>query len=175
MRKLLATLMLSLVLTSGAAQAAGSKLYFGAGVGDSTLELPGGSDMSLGTLSGKVGFRFGRFFSVEGDVGVMSDDTNSVLSEAVVNYQALLGRVGYTFDRTNVYAFYGQSRVEINRSLAFGVDGLENDTEIVNVFGAGISLFGNATTAVNFEFRYFDGGSLTTAHLGFRHVFGGHR
>ena len=175
MKKLLGAAVLGLGLASGAAQADALKLYTGFGVADSSLERAGGSDLSLGTLSVKLGFRIGGFLSVEADVGVMSDDSSSIASESVVNYQAILGRLGWTFDRTHVYGLAGQARVETDLNLAMGGTGLGSRVETVNVFGAGISMFGNEKTAINIEVRQFDEGGLTSAHIGIRHFFGGFR
>ncbi len=175
MKKLLGAAVLGLGLASGTAQADALKMYAGLGVADSTLERSGGSDLSLGTLSAKLGFSIGGILSIEADVGVMSDDSSSIASESVINYQAILGRLGWTFDRTHVYGLAGQARVETDLDLAFGGEGLGSRSETVNVFGAGVSLFGNETTAVNVELRYFDEGDLTSAHIGVRHFFGGFR
>ncbi len=175
MRKLLVPLMMGIGLASSAAQAAAPKLYVGAGFADSTLERPGGSDMSLGTISAKLGVRIGRFLSVEADLGLMSDDSSSIASESVVSYQAVFGRLGYAFDRTYVYAMAGQSRVEVDNDLVFNGNGLGSNTETVNVYGAGISLFGNETTAINLEARYFEEGTLESVHIGIRHFFDGFR
>lgn len=180
MRKLLGTMLLGLGLASGSAQADAPKLdapklYVGLGVGDSTLERNGGSDLSLGTVSAKVGLSFGGFFSVEADLGVMSNDSSSIASESVINYQAVMARLGFTLDRTFVYGLAGQSRVETDLGPALRADGRGSSAEMVNVFGAGFSLYGNETTAINFEFRYFDEGELTTAHIGVQHFFAGFR
>jgi hypothetical protein len=175
MRKLLGAAVLGLGLASGSAQADALKLYTGIGVGDSSLERSGGSDLNLGTLSAKLGLSIGGILSLEADVGVMSDDSSSIASESVVNYQAFLGRLGWTFDRTHVYGLAGQARVETDLDLAMGGEGLGSRTETVNVFGAGVSLFGNEKTAINLEFRDFDDGGLTTVHIGIRHFFGGFR
>jgi len=159
---------------AGTARAAGPALYLGAGFADSTLEL-GDQEESLGTVSAKLGVRLGPFLALEADLGVMSDDSDSIVSESVVSYQALMARLGVTIDRTMVYALAGQARVEVDRDTLFGTGGGGTSSETVNVFGAGVNLFGNETTALNLELRRFDDGELTSVHIGLQHVFGGFR
>jgi len=162
---------------AGTARAAGPALpmlYLGAGFADSTLEL-GDQEESLGTVSAKLGVRLGRFLALEADLGVMSDDSDSIVSESVVSYQALMARLGVAIDRTMVYALAGQARMEVDRDTLFGTGGGGTSSETVNVFGAGVNLFGNETTALNLEFRRFDDGDLTSVHIGLQHVFGGFR
>ena len=172
MNTLLGTLALGLGLMAGTAQAAGPTLYLGAGFADSNLEF-GSDDTSLGTISTKIGVQLGRFLAVEADLGVMSDDSGSIVSESVVSYQALMARIGFTVDRAMFYGLAGQARTETDRDTLFGTGGSTNETS--NIFGAGVNLFGNETTAINLEVRYFGDGDLTSAHIGLQHFFGGFR
>jgi len=171
---LIAGLIAGLALTAGVAEADGPTVYIGSGFADSTLEL-GADDASLGTISAKLGFQLGRFFALEADLGAMSDDSGSILSESVASYQAIMARFGITVDRTMVYVLAGQARQEIDRDTLFGDGSGGTSNETVNVLGAGVNLFGNERTGINFELRYFGDGDLTSAHIGLQHYFGGFR
>gem|GEM_PF-601375 len=164
----------ALILPAEVAEADGASLYLGAGFADSTLEL-GEDEVSLGTVSAKLGFQLGRFFAIEADLGAMSDDSSSILSESVASYQALMARLGVTVDRTMVYVLAGQARKEIDRNTLFGPGSGGTSNETVNVLGAGINLFGNETTGINFEVRYYGDGDLSSAHIGVQHFLGGFR
>jgi len=167
MRKLLGSLALCLGLFAGNAQAEVAKLYYGIGFSDGSVEVPGNSDRSLGTINATIGLQLLDFIGIELEVGAASDQVNSMLSEPLVQYQAAMLRLGYRWDRTGVYLLGGQARLDVDESL--------NPTDSGNAIGGGINLFGNETTALNFHVLRFDEGAFTTATIGFQYYFGGFR
>jgi len=167
MRKLLGSLALCLGLFAGNAQAEVAKLYYGIGFSDGSVEVPGNSDRSLGTINATIGLQLLDFIGIELEVGAASDQVNSMLSEPLVQYQAAMPRLGYRWDRTGVYLLGGQARLDVDESL--------NPTDSGNAIGGGINLFGNETTALNFHVLRFDEGAFTTATIGFQYYFGGFR
>jgi hypothetical protein len=114
-----------------------------------------------------LGFQLLDFVGLELEVGAASDQTGSILSEPLVQYQAAMVRLGYRWDRAGVYVLGGQARLDVDRSL--------NTTDAGTAVGAGINLFGNKTTALNLHFLSIDGGTFTTASIGFQYYFGGFR
>ena len=167
MKKLLGGLVLSLSMMAGSAQAqAPAKMYYGLGFADSSVEQLAGDDETMGTIQATLGFQLLDFVGVELEAGSASDQASSVLSDPVFTYQAAMLRLGYRWDRAGVYLLGGQAR--------FDSDGGLSDSE--NVFGLGLNLFGNETTALNFHFlRFGDDGEVTTASIGFQYYFGGFR
>lgn len=167
MRKHLGSLALCLGLFAGNAQAEVAKLYYGIGFSDGSVEVPGNSDRSLGTVNATIGLQLLDFIGIELEVGAASDQVNSVLSEPLVQYQSAMLRLGYRWDRTGVYLLGGQARLDVDSSL--------NPTDSGNAIGGGINLFGNETTALNLHVLRFDEGAFTTATIGFQYYFGGFR
>lgn len=158
---------LGLLTTSVQADTGAAKLYVGAGFTDGSVEVSNNSDRSLGTVSGSVGLQFLDFLGVELSVGAGSDDTDSILGDPLVTYQAVMLRVGYRWDRTAVYLLAGQARLDVDSDL--------NNSDAGNAFGFGINLFGNETTALNFNYLDIDDGAFSTATIGFQYFFGGFR
>ncbi len=158
---------LGFLATSAHANTPVAKLYVGAGFTDGSVEVSNNDDRSLGTLSGVVGLQFSDFLGVELSAGAGSDQSDSILSDPLVNYQAVMLRVGYRWDRTAVYLLAGQARLDVDSDL--------NITDAGNAFGFGINLFGNETTALNFNFLDIDDGAFSTATIGFTYFFGGFR
>jgi len=169
MKKLLGILALSLGLFAGQAQADIAKMYFGAGFTDGKMELTNAAanNKSLGTVNATIGFQLMDFIGLELELGSASDQANSILSEPLVQYQAALVRLGYRFDRAGFYLIGGQARLDIDKSL--------NSTDAGTAIGGGVNLFGNETTALNLHFLSIDGGTFTTASVGFQYYFGGFR
>jgi len=167
MRRLLSCLVLSLGLLAGTAHADVAKLYFGAGFSDGSVDITNGSDKSLGTLSATVGLQLLDFVGVEVEVGSASDQSGSILSDPLVTYQAVMLRLSYRLDRAGVYLLGGQARLDIDDQF--------NNSDAGNVFGFGINLFGNETTALNFHVLDVDDGAFSTATIGFQYYFGGFR
>ena len=158
---------LAAALGAGAAHAGAPVPYYGLGFSDGNLDVPGDGQRSLGTASATVGVRLLPFLGVEVEAGVASDDTDSILSEPLVNYQALMARVGWRWDRLGVYALAGQARLDVDQDL--------NPVEAGNVVGAGLNFFGNETTSLNLHVLRFGDDDFTTATIGFQHYFGGFR
>lgn len=167
MRRLLSCMVLSLGLMAGTAHADAAKLYIGAGFSDGSVDIANGGDKSLGTISASVGLQLLDFISVEFAAGTASDQTDSIVSEPLVSYQAALLRLGYRWDRAGVYVLGGQARLDIDSQF--------NNSDAGNAFGFGINLFGNETTALNFQVLDFDDGAFTIATIGFQYYFGGFR
>jgi len=167
MRKFLGCLTLCLGMVAGAAQADVARLYAGAGFADGSVDVSGGSDRSIGTLHANLGLQLLEYLGVELAIGSGSDQTGSIISEPLVQYQAALLRLGYQWDRVGVYVLGGQARLDIDTSL--------NNSNSGNALGFGINLFGSETTALNFHVLNFDEGAFTTATIGFQYYFGGFR
>ena len=173
MIKLLAAAALAAGLWLGAAPASADALvpapvpYYGFGFSDGNLDVPGDGQRSLGTASATVGVRLLPILGLELEIGVASDDTDSILADPLVNYQALMARIGWRWDRFGAYGLVGQARLDIDEDLS--------PVESGNVFGAGLNFFGNETTALNLHVLRFGDEDFTTATIGFQHYFGGFR
>lgn len=165
MRKLMSCLVISLGLMAGVAQADVAKMYIGGGFSDGSAEVAGEEDMSLGTLSATLGFQLLDFVGIEFEIGAGSDQSDSVLSDSLVTYQAAMLRLGYRWDRTAVYLLGGQAHM----------DNDVNSSSAGNVFGFGVNLFGNEHLAINFHALNIDDGAFTTATIGVQYYFGGFR
>lgn len=170
MRKLLGSLVLSLGLGMGTANAAEvAKVYFGAGFSDGRVEVTDGSDRSFGTANVTVGAQLLDFIGVELEAGAASDQVGSMISQPQVQYAAAMVRLGYRWDRAGIYVLGGQANLDVVGSLGNEDDGL------VNAMGLGVNLFGNKTTALNFHVLRLGDGKFTTATVGFQYYFGGFR
>lgn len=169
MRRLLGSLVLSLGLIAGAAHAETgvAKLYLGGGFSDGSVDISNGTDKALGTVSVNVGLQLLDFIGIELALGSASDQTGSILSEPLVTYQAALLRLGYRWDRAGFYVLGGQARLDI--------DEMFNNSDAGNVYGFGINLFGNETTALNLNYMDFDDGAFSTTTIGLQYYFGGFR
>lgn len=167
MRKFFGCLAVCLGMMAGTAQADVARLYFGAGFSDGSADITGGADKSLGTLHANVGLQLLEYLGVELAVGAGSDQSDSIISEPLAQYQAAMLRLGYQWDRAGVYVLAGQARLDIDSSL--------NNSNSGNALGFGLNLFGNETTALNFHVLNFDDGAFTTATIGFQYYFGGFR
>jgi len=167
MSKLLGCLTFALALLASNVRAEAADLYFGIGVADGGVDVPNGPDRSLGTVNATLGLQLLGFLGLELELGAASDQTDSLLGEPLVSYQAAMLRLGHRWDRTGVYLLGGQARLEVDDSL--------NHTDAGLVFGAGLNLFGNETTALNVHVLDFDDGAFTTATIGFQYYFGGFR
>lgn len=169
MKRLLGCLMLSLGLLAGTAHADSrvAKLYLGTGFSDGNVDVANGGDKALGTISVTVGLQLLDFIGLELALGSASDQTGSILSEPLVTYQAAMLRLGYRWDRAGVYLLAGQARLDIDDQF--------NNSDAGNAYGFGVNLFGNETTALNFNYMDFDDGAFSAATIGFQYYFGGFR
>ena len=167
MKKLLGCLILSLGLMAGnsLAEEGGAKLYIGGGFSDGTVDITNGGERSLGTISGMAGLRFIKYLGIELAVGAGTDDSDSIFSDPLVSYAAALLRLSYHWQRTEVYIVAGQAVADINSQF--------NNTDAGNAIGFGINLFGNETTALNFNVLDIDNGAFRTATIGLQYFFGG--
>lgn len=170
MRRLLSCVILSLSLAAGSiahAQSANSTLYYGLGFAESDIRVPDEADESLGTLSGLIGWQFSDYFGVQVNLGVASDESESILTEPLVSYAAALVRIGYRWDRVGVYLLGGAAGLDIDSDIVESDEG--------GAFGIGINLFGNETTSLNVNYLNIDDGAFTSTTIGFQHYFGGFR
>ena len=167
MRRLLSCIVLSFGLLAGTAHADAAKLYFGAGIADGTVDIANGGEDSLGTLTATVGLQLLDFVGLEFEAGAGSDESDSILNDSLVSYQAVMLRLGYRWDRAGIYILGGQARMDIDNQF--------NNSDSGNVYGFGINLFGNETTALNFHVLNLDDGAFETATIGFQYFFGGFR
>ena len=160
-----AALLASMMMST--AQAETSKLYYGVGLADGTVDINGNEDQNMGTLTGTAGLELWNLIGVEGALGLASDDVDSLLSEPQVSYAAAMLRVGFRVGRFGIYALGGQAFLDSASTLNFNTSGM--------AYGMGINLFGNGTTALNFHYLNLDDGAFSTASIGFQHYFGGYR
>lgn len=166
MIKLVRYLILSLGVLAGAANADSSRLYYGLGLSDGNVEV-GNTSRNMGTLTGNVGLRFSKHLGAELGYGFASSETGSLVTDPMLSYQALMFRVGWTFERFGVYFLAGHAAIQVDSSLNFTDSGIAT--------GFGINLLGNKTTSVNIHMLNLDQGAFTSATLGFQHYFGGFR
>ena len=167
MRKFFGCLALCLGMLAGSAHADATRLYFGAGFSDGSVDISGGGDKSLGTVHASFGMQLLDYLGIELALGAGSDDSDSVLGDPLAQYQAALLRIGHRWDRAGVYLLAGQARLDIDSSL--------NNSNSGNALGFGLNFFGSETTALNFHVLDFDGGAFTTATIGFQYFIGGFR
>ncbi|MFT6302528.1 MAG: hypothetical protein ACJAY2_001713 [Pseudomonadales bacterium] len=157
-------MVLSLSLLVGIAHADASKLYFGVGISDGRVDIANDSDESIGAVNASFGLQLRDFVSIELAVGSASDQSNSILRDPQVTYQAAMLRLGYRWKRGGAYIIGGQALLDIDEQFITSDGGM--------VYGFGINLFGNETTALNFHVLDFDDGAFRTATIGFQHYFG---
>ncbi|MBX2836018.1 MAG: outer membrane beta-barrel protein [Gammaproteobacteria bacterium] len=155
------------LLAAGNAQADLSTFYYGVGVTDGSVRVPGNGSKSLGTVTGTFGIQLREGLGIELEFGTASDDMNSILSAPLAQYQAALLRMGFRWNEREVYALLGHALIDIDDNL--------NPTDAGNAMGFGLNLFGSRTTAVNLHFLSLDDGNFNTASLGFQYYFGGYR
>jgi len=167
MRKLLGSLALILGLFASGAHADVAKMYYGIGFTDGKMELTNAGDKSLGTINATLGFQLLDFIGLELEVGAASDQAGSIISEPLVTYQAALVRLGYRIDRAGLYLLGGQARLDIESGL--------NSADAGTAVGFGLNLFGSESTSLNLHVLDIDGGTFTTASIGFQYYFGGFR
>ncbi len=168
MRKLVVGLIVGLSLLASHAHADVAKLYYGAGFSDGNVEIIGRDDTkSLGTVNLTVGLQLLDFIGVEVQLGNASDDSNSILNDPLVSYQAAMVRLGFRRGRFGAYVLGGHTLLDVDPSLNFSDSG--------TALGFGINLFGNDTTSLNVNFLRLDEEAFTTATIGFQYYFGGFR
>ena len=167
MKKLVGYLIIIMGILAGTAQAESSLFYYGVGFSDGSVEVTGNDNRSLGSINITAGLQFSRHLGVELELGSASDDTSSIVTDPLVSFQAVMVKLGWTFDRFGVYVVGGHALMDVASSLNF--------TQSGTAFGLGMNLFGNRTTSLNLHFLQLGGGAFTTATIGFQHYFGGYR
>lgn len=144
-----------------------SSLYYGLNFSDGSADVNGGSDESLGVLSGVLGLRLIDFLGVEVQVGSGSDDTQSLLSDSEVTFAAAMVRAGIQIHDVGIYGLVGQTFLDTSSRINFSRSG--------NALGLGLNLFGSKKLAVNFQYLRLGDGALSNASVGFQYYFGGYR
>lgn len=131
-----------------------SKFYWGIGYGSGDLETEGGFGLDTHGLGLKFGREFGQYISFEAHMGSGADSSENILRDPEVSYGAAFLRMNLPFERVNLYAVGGLSRVSIDGG------GAGNGSDEERAVGVGIDLFGSEVTALTIEkIRY---GSDTT-------------
>lgn len=144
-----------------------SKFYYGLGVADGSAEVNGADNLTLGSANATLGLNLVDLVGVEFQLGVASDDPQSVLSEAQVFYGAAMLRIGVRYGQVGVYGLLGQALLDTASTISF--------SRSSEALGIGINLFGNNTTSLNLHFLRLDDGAFTSASIGFQYYFGGYR
>ena len=150
------------------------RFYWGVMVGMSEFSIPD-EDLRPTSTTGRLGYEFGKYLSVEGRLMVSGSDTFSDGTSLEVTY---LGNVSAKLNipfgderRVNVYGLLGYTTWKWTAT-----DGNEifHDTDNGASFGVGIDLFADGINGVNFEvIRYLDSDisgtkyTLDTASIGY--------
>lgn len=148
--------------------------YWGAMVGVSEFSISG-EDINPTSFTGRVGYEFGKYLSVEGRLMASGSDNFSDGTSLEVTY---LGNVSAKLNlpfgdekRVNVYGLVGYSTWKWTASLA---NMTAHDTDNGVSYGVGVDLFADGVNGVNFEIiRYLDSSisgedyTLDTASIGY--------
>lgn len=167
MRKCLVGIM---VLLSGLwmpVSAQESNIYYGIGLTDGSIEVPGNGSRSLGTVAASVGTQITDRVGLELAFGAGSDEPGSIFSEPLMQYQAGLVRFSHAWSNKEVYLLFGHARLDVDSRL--------NPVHGGNAWGFGINLFGSKHTAINAHVLNMGGGALTSAGIGIQYFVGGLR
>ena len=173
MRKL--SIFFLLLITSPLVVAADEpKAYWGLMVGESQFSISG-EDISPTSFTGRLGYEFGKYLSVEGRLMASGSDTFPDGTSLEVTY---LGNISAKLNipfgdekRVNVYGLVGYSSWKWTATQG---DLTAHDTDEGVSYGVGIDLFADGINGLNFEvIRYLDssiGGedyTLDTASIGY--------
>lgn len=158
-------LMLSGIFTPVLAQE--SNVYYSFGVTDGSVQVPGNSSRSLGTVAMSVGTQLTDRIGLELAFGTGSDDPSSMFSEPLIQYQAGLLRFSHGWANKEVYLLLGHARLDIDSRL--------NPINGGNAWGIGINLFGSPNIAINAHVLNMGSGALTSAGIGIQYFVGGVR
>ncbi len=167
MKARLGSLIAGCLMVASQASAETPKYFYSLGLGDGAIINSTGSESSAKELNAAFGLTYTKFLGVELRAGFSSDDSGSLVTDSQLAYQALLVRLGYTWDRVGVYLMAGQAALQADSEL-----GLEDSGTAT---GIGINLFGSPTTALNLSHLNIDDGNFTTTNIGFQYFFGGYR
>ena len=144
-----------------------SNIYYGVGIDDANLEVPGNSSQSFGTLAASVGYQLSDRIGLELALGTGTDDPSSLFSGAPLQYQAALVRFSHAWANKEVYFVAGHARLDIDSGL--------NPINGGNAWGFGINLFGSKSTAINAHVLTLGAGAVTSAGIGIQYFVGGLR
>jgi hypothetical protein len=158
--------LLSLPLT---ALADAPQNYFGMGIDSTDFDIVTGEREMSG-----FNVRYGLWFpfdliAVEVRIGAATETTNNLAGDPQVRYALGLGKVNLPFEKVNLYAMGGVSKVLYN----FG--GVETDEEDI-AGGVGIELLATETSGLTIEYLRYgiddDPIDATVLTFGFNHRFG---
>lgn len=167
MNKWLFMLILMMSGISAPAVAQQSNIYYGIGINDTSLEVPGNSSQSLAAIGASIGTQLTDRIGLELALGTGSDDPSSLFSAPPVQYQAALVRFSHAWANKEVYLLLGHARLDIDSSF--------NPTRGGNAWGIGINLFGSKHTAINAQVLTLGAGAVTSAGIGIQYFVGGLR
>jgi len=167
MNKWLFVLILMMSGMASPAVAQSSNIYYGLGINEANLEVPGNSSQSVTGLSASVGTQLTDRIGIELALGTGSDDPESLFSSAPVQYQAGLLRFSHAWSNKEVYLLLGHARLDIASDL--------NPIRGGNAWGIGLNLFGSKHTAINAQILSFGAGTVTSAGIGIQYFVGGLR
>jgi len=173
------SLVIALILSTFSVHADddGSNFYYGINVGGGGIRLEDGfatansldDDQSdIKDVGFTLGFELSSFLSLEGQIGIASNDNSSIIGDGQVYRAAGLARLNYPADKVNAYLLGGIGIAQYD----FG--GITED-EVGVAIGAGLDLFGNDTTALSLGVLVQPGDEIdySVINVGFRHYFGG--
>ena len=167
MNKWLFVLILFMSGISSSAMAQTSNIYYGLGINDANLEVPGNSSQSMAALGVSIGTQLTDRIGLELALGTGSDDPSSLFSEPPIQYQAGLVRFSHAWSNKEVYLLLGHARLDIASGL--------NPIRGGNAWGLGLNLFGSKHTAINAQILSFGAGAVTSAGIGIQYFIGGLR
>lgn len=166
---------LLLLCSSTLAHAAGGpKFYWGVMAGVSEFSIAD-EDINPTSVTGRIGYDFGKYLSVEGRLMASGSDTFTDGTSLEVTYLGnISAKLNFPFGeekRVNVYGLLGYTTWKWTAYLG---DLTAHDTDDGASYGLGIDLFADQLNGINFEvIRYLDssiGGekyTLDTASIGY--------
>jgi len=167
MNRWLVGLVLLMGMVSAPVVAQESNVYYGLGISDGTIKVPGNGSRSLGTIGVSIGNQLTDRVGLELAFGAGTDQPSSLLSESLVQYQAGLLRLSHAWSNKQVYVVLGHARLDVDSRL--------NPIKGGNVMGFGINLFGSKNTAINVNVLNIGDSAFTSATLGIQYFIGGVR
>lgn len=160
-----------------------NRLYLGLNVG-SYQDALDEDDALGGTIL--VGYDLHKFFAIESRLGLSYDSAEEVSGADTISAKALLShasiylRGNLRFDNFTLFAVGGYSYVrldyeaEINApsiGIRTSIDDSDNEDDVS--YGGGIDLYGNATTALSFQWMRIldkgDEGEIDAWYIGITH------
>lgn len=128
-----------------------------------------------------IGYDLHKFFAIESRLGLSYDSsevilgTDSISTNALLSHASIYLRGNLRFDSFTLFAIGGYSYVRLDYEVKGGpfepVDDSDNEDDIS--YGGGIDLYGNATTAVSFQWMRVldkgDEGEIDAWYIGITH------